>query len=237
MSVITISREFGSGGDEVASRVCEILGYRSFSKVEIAKAAEETAMPKHLAIDYSEDNHEVQTFLDRLFGRTASPVQKIAWSEDPSIATRPERSDVDDAAVLSLVKRAIKSAVRVDNMVIVGRGGQVLLKDTPGVLHIRIVAPIEDRIQRVKSQLKAQSNEYQADIEIRRVAQDMIVNRDIASADYIKKFYDVDWADPLLYHAVLNMGKYNVEQAAQVIVAMVQNLPTAESATAKMSST
>jgi cytidylate kinase len=236
MSVITISREFGSGGDEVATRICEILGYRSFSKVEITKAAEETAMPKHLAIDYSEDNHEVQTFLDRLFGRTASPAQKIAWTEDPSIATRPERSDVDDAAVLSLVKRAIKSAVRVDNMVIVGRGGQVLLKDTPGVLHIRIVAPIEDRIQRVKTQLKSQSNEYQADIETRRMAQDMIVNRDLASADYIKKFYDVDWADPLLYHAVINMGKYNVEQVAQIIAVMAQNLSTNETASAKMPS-
>lgn len=220
MTVITISREYGSGGDEVAFHLCEVLGYRSFNKQDIIKAAEETAMPKHIAIDYSEDNHEVQTFLDRLFGRTASPAQKIAWSADPSIATRPERSDVDDVAVLSLVKRAMKSAVRADNMVIVGRGGQVLLKDTPGVLHIRIIAPIEDRIQHVKTQLKAQNNDYQADIEIRRAAQDLIVNRDMASADYIKKFYDVDWANPLLYHAVLNMSKMSVEQAAEVIVAM-----------------
>lgn len=220
MTVITISREYGSGGDEVAFHLCEVLGYRSFNKQDILKAAEETAMPKHIAIDYSEDNHEVQTFLDRLFGRTASPAQKIAWSADPSIATRPERSDVDDVAVLSLVKRAMKSAVRADNMVIVGRGGQVLLKDTPGVLHIRIIAPIEDRIQRVKALLKEQNNEYQADIEIRRAAQDMIVNRDMASADYIKKFYDVDWASSLLYHAVMNMGKMNVEQAAGIIISM-----------------
>lgn len=225
MAVITISREFGSGGDEVAYRLCEVLGYRSFSKVEILQAAEETAMPKHIAIDYSEDTHEVQTFLDRLFGRTASPAQKLAWSQDPSIATRPERSDVDDVAVLSLVKRAIKGAVRADNMVIIGRGGQVLLKDTPGVLHIRIIAPIEDRIQKVKTQLKQERNDYQADIEIRRMAQDMIVTRDMASADYLKKFYDVDWDDSTLYHAVLNMGKLSVEQAVQIVVAMAHTLP------------
>lgn len=228
MTVITISREFGSGGDEVAFRLAEVLGYRSFSKVEIIQAAEQTAMPKHIAIDYSEDNHEVQTFLDRLFGRTASPAQKIAWSEDPSIATRPERSDVDDAAVLSLVKRAIKGAVRADNIVIVGRGGQVLLKDTPGVLHIRVIAPVEDRIQRVKSHLKEQKNDYQADIEVRRIAQDMIVNRDMASADYLKKYYSVDWDDPLLYHAVLNLGKLSIEQAVQIVVAMVHTIESIE---------
>ena len=228
MAVITISREFGSGGDEVAFRLAEVLRYRSFSKVEIIQAAEQTAMPKHIAIDYSEDNHEVQTFLDRLFGRTASPAQKIAWAEDPSIATRPERSDVDDAAVLSLVRRAIKSAVRADNFVIVGRGGQALLKDTPGVIHIRLIAPVEDRIQRVKAQLKEQDNNYQADVEVRRVAQDMIVNRDMASADYLKKFYDVNWDDPLLYHAVLNLGKISIEQAVQIIVTMVHTLETIE---------
>src|SRR5512146_297752 len=117
MAVITISRQFNSGGDEVASRLCDVLGYRSFDKRQILEAVEETTYPHYLAIDYSEDRYEMQTFLDRLFGQTASPVQKIAWEENPSIATRPERATVDEAVVLSLVRRAVRAAYEADNMV------------------------------------------------------------------------------------------------------------------------
>ena len=224
MAIITISREFGSGGDEVAGRLCQELGYHSFGKAQIIQAAEETTLSKNNAIDYSEDNHVVQSFLDWLLGRTASPVQKIAWSENPSISPRPEQADVHDAAVLSLVKRAIKAAVRAGNMVIIGRGGQVLLKDTPGVLHVRIEAPVEKRIELVIQQMKQQSSAVQSEEKLLRTASDMIASRDTASADYIKRYFEVDWHDPRLYHLVLNLGKLSADQAVQIIVAAVHSL-------------
>jgi cytidylate kinase len=224
MAVITLSREFGSGGDEVASRLCEILGYHSFGKLQIIQAAAESTLSKNNIIDYSEDNHEVQSFLNRLFGRTASPVQKIAWSENPSIATRPNQADVHDTAVLSLSKRAIQAAGRAGNMVIIGRGGQVLLKDTPGVLHVRIEAPVEMRIERVKLQLRKEPGASQSEEKLVRAASDIIANREMASADYIKRYFNVDWHDPRLYHMVLNLGKLNVEQAVQIIVAAIHSL-------------
>ena len=133
MAIITISREFASGGDDVANRLCEVLGYHSFRKDEIIQAAKQTTMSKFNAIDYSEDNHEIQTYLDRLFGRTASPVQKIAWTENPSIATRPERADVQDTAVLAWPNRRSRLPCRsVIRSLLDGRPG--LLKDTGGVL-------------------------------------------------------------------------------------------------------
>ncbi len=224
MAVITISREFGSGGDEVASRLCEVLGYRSFGKAQITQAVESTTYPKYMAIDYSEDQHEVQSFLDRLFGRAPSPAQKIAWADDPSIATRPERSDVDEAAVLSLVRRAIRTACETGNMVIVGRGGQVLLQGSPGVLHLRIEAPVEERVQRVMALIKSEQGNGRDDRELLKAASDMIVNRDMASADYIKHFYNVAWDDPKLYHMMLNLGKLTIEQAVQIIVATVHTI-------------
>ncbi len=224
MAVITISRQYGSGGGEIADRVCEILGYRHFDKHQLDQAAEEAGLPKHTAVDYSEDNHEVQTFLDRLFGRTASVVQKIAWSEDPSLASSPEKVDLYDTAVLGLVRRAIQAAWRAGDMLIVGRGGQVLLKDFPATLHVRIEAPLEERIQRVKAHMKQEQQDFRADIEIRRAAQDLITSRDTASADYIKRFYNVDWADPMLYHLIINTGKLTIEQASQTIVEIARTM-------------
>ncbi len=115
-------------------------------------------------------------------------------------------------------------------MVIVGRGGQVLLQGTPGVLHVRIEAPIEDRIQRVKTQIQSERGPQRSEgngrdeRELLKAASDMIVNRDMASADYIKHFYNIDWDDPKLYHLVLNLGKLNVEQAVQIIVAAIHTM-------------
>jgi cytidylate kinase len=224
MAIITISREYGSGGDELADRLCEVLGYRAFGKAQIIQAVEETTYPRYMAIDYSEDQHEVRNFLDRLLGQTASPAQKIAWSEDPSIATRPERAVVDEGAVLGLVRRAISAAGEAGNMVIVGRGGQVLLMGKPGVFHVRIEAPIEQRIQRVKAQIMTEPGATHDESELLRSAADLIANRDISSADYIKRFYNVDWNDTKLYHLVLNLGKLSIEQAVEIIVALIQTV-------------
>jgi cytidylate kinase len=221
MTVVTISREFGSGGDEVASRLCAELGYLAFGKEQIIQAAKETTLSKLNAIDYSEDNHEIQTFLDRLFGRGASPVQKIAWSENPAIATRPDRADVQDTAVISLIKGAVRAAVGIGNMVIIGRGGQVLLKATPGVLHVRIEAPVDMRIERVKQTLKNEPGASKFEKELYRAAAEIIATRDKASADYLQHYYYVDWNNPSLYHLVLNLGRLSIEQATAILVSAV----------------
>jgi cytidylate kinase len=202
------------------------LGYHAFGKLQIIQAARESTLSKGNAIDYTEDNHEIQTFLDRLFKLSATPVQKIAWSENPTIATRAGQADVQDTAVISLVKRAIKAGVAAGNMVIIGRGGQVLLQDTPGVLHVRIEAPVNHRIEWVKGQLKKEGNSKQAEEALRRAALEIINHRDTASADYIKRYFNDDWHNPRLYHLVLNLGKLNVAQAVQIIAAGARSLET-----------
>lgn len=224
MAVITISREYGSGGDQVAALLCELLGYTSFGKAQILRAAEETTLSQRNAVDYSEDNHEVQSFLERLFGRKATPVQTIAWTENPGIASRPERADIHEVAVLSLVKKAIKAALVVNNIVIVGRGGQILLKDAPGVLHVRIEAPLEARIRRVKDQMSAGDRGNYSGEDLSHAAAELIAIRDIASADYIRRYYKADWADPKLYHLVLNLGLFSVDQAARLAVAALREI-------------
>lgn len=224
MAVITISRQFGSGGDEIADRICELLGYHHFDKSLIEQAAAEAGLSESEAIDYSEDNHHVKTFLDRLLGRATDSFQMMAIMEGNPGVVITDKTPISEDAVMALVQQAIHSAYKAGNIVIVGRGGQVTLKDSPGVLHVRIEAPLEDRIQRVKSVLKEERGDYKADIEIRRTAQDQINNRDLASADYIKRFYAEDWSDPLLYHVVLNTGKLTIEQAAEVVVDLVHRI-------------
>jgi CMP/dCMP kinase len=224
MAVITISRQYGSGGDQVAELVSKTLGYRLFDKRLIAQAAEEEGISESMAVDYNEDTHEVQSILERLFHNYANAAQRLAWLEDPTLASKPEAVDLNAYTAVGLVKRAVKAGWQMGNMVILGRAGQVLLRDAPNTLHIRIEAPLEDRIQRVKGLMKQEKKDYSATIDIRREAQDLIIRRDTASADYLKRFFDVDWADPLLYHLLINTSKVTIEQAALLIVDLVKEM-------------
>jgi CMP/dCMP kinase len=224
MSVITISRQFGSGGNEVASQVCEALGYRYFDKRLIAEAAEESGIAQAELVDYSEENHQVRGFLDRLFSRPATVAQMRVWKEDPGGIRSVERVALSEEVAVGLVQKALQRACRAGKMVVVGRAGQVVLRDCPQVLHVRIEAPLEERIQRVKEQIKETRKAYSAEIDLRRQAQDLIEQRDTASADYLRAFYHVEWNDPMLYHLVLNLGKLSIPQAVEAIASLADKV-------------
>jgi CMP/dCMP kinase len=228
MAVITISRQYGSGGDEIAARVCEILSYQHFDKRLIARASMDVGLSEQEIVDYSEENHKVRSFLDRLMGRQAVVAQTRIWREDATGVRSAEDIKLSEEAALTLVQKAVRSAYRAGNVVIIGRGGQVILKDGPDVLHVRIEAPLENRIQRVKEQVKATHKLYPADIELRRAAQDLIIERDAASADYLSRFYHVDWEEPLLYHLVINTGKVSIEQSALLIAQLAREMHPVE---------
>lgn len=217
MAVITISRQYGSGGDEIAHRIGEILDYQLFDKRLVAKTAAEVGLSEQEIIDFSEESHKVRSFLDRLFGSNPMVSEGHIWTEDVTGMRRVEGIRLEEDMLLDLMQKAIRSAHVMGKIIIVGRGGHVILRDQPDVLSIRIEAPMEDRIQRVKDMLRLSKHEYNADVQLRRDAQDLIYARDAASADYLKRFYQVDWADPMLYHLVINTGKISLEQAADVI--------------------
>jgi CMP/dCMP kinase len=229
MSIITISRQVASGGDEVAYQLCQELQYGLFDKHLIAKAAIDAGICEQDIVDYTEDNHQVRGFLDRLF--ESAPVLPYAgiWPDDGIAQYTFEELRIREEC-FQLIQKAIRYSDQVGNMVIIGRGGQVLLKDRPGVIHIRIIAPTDLRIQRVKEQLKGNAQEISPDLDHRFEiqARDYVSQRDAASADFLKHYYHVDWADPLHYHLVLNTGKLSIPQAAQTIIQFVKNQPALE---------
>jgi len=231
MAAITISRQIGSGGDEIVNRLCQVLGYQQFDKRLIIQAASESGLSEQEASairfdDFTDENHKVTTFLDRLFNRNVVVFQGRVWKDPTLGGDAYEDVRLSEEAVVALVEHAIRSAYTLGNFVIVGRAGQVILKDKPDAIHIRIDAPMEDRIQRVKVQFRQERQAYDATVDIRREAQDWINQRDAASADYLRRFYDARWDDPLLYHLVINTGKVSIDQAVGIITRLVQELPS-----------
>jgi len=139
MPVITISREYGSGGKIIARRVCEMLGYTYFDKNLMARVAAEVGISEEEIVDFSEDTYKMRNFMERMFDRRR--IGADAWNASAGAARSIQVEVLDEAQCVHLVEDTIIGAYKHDNVVIVGRGGQAILKEKPGVLHVRLQAP------------------------------------------------------------------------------------------------
>lgn len=101
----------------------------------------------------------------------------------------------------------IKELAETGNVVIIGRGSNIILKDTPGVLHVGLMAPLDLRVMAVAEREHFGWKDAQKHVE------DMERARPI----YLKKFFNVDPGDSSFYHMVLNREKLSVDAAAEVI--------------------
>lgn len=207
MAVITISRTYGSSGDEIAHRLCVLLGYRYFDKGLICSIATELGLVRDDVVDFAEDAQVFQTFLDQLVGRAKRTGQVRVWQHSPNGTRTIKEQVIDSDCATNLVQAAIQEAYKDGDVVIVGRGGQALLQGKPNVLHVRIEAPWDIRVRYVEEHEKVN----------RVIAQETLIKKDNAAADYLRHFYKIEWDDPLLYHLVINSGKCSVEGAAQLI--------------------
>ncbi|HEX2978964.1 MAG TPA: cytidylate kinase-like family protein [Anaerolineaceae bacterium] len=212
MTVITVSRQYGSGGDEIVEEVCQQLGCRYFDRRAIARAAMEVGLTETEVMEFSEETRQAQNFFDRLFRRTKPVAHARVWRETTTGVRVADSEAIDEGQIVSLVEAAVRAAYREGNIIVVGRGGQAILMDKPGVLHVRIEAPFAMRVQRtsVKEGLDWQPSEA------------LVQKRDAAAADYIRKYYDVDWSDPSLYHLIVNTGKWNLHAAADLLIQAIR---------------
>jgi cytidylate kinase len=216
MAVITISRQFGSGGRQVAARVCELLGYSYLDKLLMTQVAAEAGLSGKELADYSEERRTVRNFLDRLFRPGPHDFVRVSVrSQDVSGAETITVKYLDETRSANLIRSAILRAYERGNVVIVGRGGQATLQQMAGVLHVRLEAAMGTRILRIQ-----ESEGINAETARQRAMQE-----DQASAEYLKRLFGIRWDDSTLYHLLLNTGKWDLETVAQLIVQAAAHLP------------
>jgi len=122
MNIITISREYGAGGGEVARRLAEALGWELLDRELLHRAAEIEHLP--------------DAELERLDEKALSMADHL-WLRPPH------------RAYLHGLQAAVAQAARRGKVVLVGRGARHLLGETPGAFHLRLVAPREWRARRM----------------------------------------------------------------------------------------
>jgi CMP/dCMP kinase len=215
MAVITMSRQVGAGGLDLAKRLYEELGLAAFDKHMMLRVASEVGIPPEEIVDYSEAEYERRGFLDELFRRSRSVTEFSMWVGSPAIGYERRPRILDEYDAVNMVRATILAAYTHDDMLVIGRGGQAILEFKPDVLHLRVVAPFEDR------QARLEEEQSMTPAQARRYLQEMDAN----TAEYLRTFHHIDVDDPTLYHLVLNLGKLGVDGAVMLVKAALALMP------------
>ncbi len=229
MAVITVSRQLGSIGDLVARRASEVLNYDFVDKHLITEVAREANVPESEVEKFDEQTQSaVKRFIHSLIvpSRSVPTPPAMLWGlEFPyevsaalpagDATVNEEKHFLDQRDYLRFLQAAIDRLRKRDRIIIVGRGGQAILRDVPNTLHIRTVAPLEKRIQVVVERLNLGTTEE---------AKGLIQKSDRRRAAYLKNNYNINWDDPSQYHFVLNTGRTCLESAARIIQQSVDAL-------------
>ena len=124
--VITISREYGSGGRFIGKLVAEKLGIAFYDSELLVKASDLTGIPKNFIENYDETKESAFSYAQGLYGMDMSLGQKVFLAQF----------------------EAIKNIAKHESCVIVGRCADYVLRDNPNVVKVFICAPLEDKIER-----------------------------------------------------------------------------------------
>jgi len=199
MRAITISREYGSGGGEIAARLAHTLGWRLVDHEVVVRVARELGVSEEDAAEHDERTESL--FSRILIGmQSIQPPVYVEASTAPILLTN--ENDYRNA-----LNKVVTAAVESGNVVIVGRGSQVLLAQRRDVLHVRIVASLEGRIQYVMSREGLAQD----------AARSRIQAKDRDRARYLQAEYQRDPTDAHLYDLVVNTNVIDLDSAVDVI--------------------
>lgn len=180
---ITISREYGSGGAEIAKRIAARLGWKLVDDCLLGEIARQANVDPETARRYDE---RPNPWFERL-------INAIWRGGYEGAATRVEAGAFDADHMVQLWTRLIRESAAAGQAVIVGRGSQCILRGHRDAFHVSIQAPFEVRIENLRRLLGLATG-----LEI--LARDTDRHR----AAYVRRYFGEDWQNPQLYHLIVN---------------------------------
>ncbi len=202
IDLITVSREFGAGGSDFARDLGERLGWPVLDQDIIHRVAERL----HLRVGTVErlDEHP-PSWLARVTSALLITPPELPVGMDTSHLLHMD--SVAEAAQKVLVEAAEKPP-----LIIVGHSGQNIFATRPGALHVRLVAPLETRVDRLTARFGWDRN----------TAAERANHVDADRAAYSQRYYHREWRDPLLYHVVIDTGRVSIDEAVTMMEAMAR---------------
>ncbi len=196
--IITISRDYGSGGGEVAHLLGRSLGWRVIDHALLQEVARRLEAPEAELSPLDEHVGGIVERIAGVFARGAPEAPVLAALPDPDTVAAVERAVLHDA-------------LNDLPFIVVGHGGQCLFAGRPDALHVRIVAPLGQRIQAVAKRRALDVHAAARETE----------RHDTERKRYTHHHFGCDANDPGLYTLQLNTGFLSVQEAAAVVLQVV----------------
>lgn len=193
--IITISRETGTGATKICERLIDHLNqyaieeykdWAYFDRKLIEKVMEDHNLPEHFRKYLSEEKPaKIDSWFGEILGITPSKL-----------------------LLLHKTSQTINKLAEFGNVILVGRGANIILSNLERAFHIRLIAPINFRIENAMKL-------YNLD---RKDAEEFIKTEDEFRKDYILKYFHKNVEDPHLYHAIINTNLLSFDEIAEMIV-------------------
>ena len=189
---VTISRQAGSGGHSVAERLAELIkagehgeNWMIFDRNLVEKVLEDHKLPARLSRFMPENRiSAIADTMDELFG-----LHPPSW------------------ILVRKTSETILHLAELGNVILIGRAANIVTRRMPHVFHVRLVSPLEKRVERLQ-----QSNGLTA-----KAALKLAEEQELARRRYVKQFFAKNIDDPLLYHLVLNTDLLSIDATARMI--------------------
>jgi hypothetical protein len=209
IKVMTIEREYGSGGNDIAHLIAESLGWKLWDQLLTTEIA------RHLECDRIHvERHEERR--DPLYYRLFKSF--LRGSYEGSL-NAPNLKLADAEGIRRVTEKVVGMAAAERNCVIVGRGSAYYLHDRPDVLHVFVYAPFEEKVRRLQSTGKSEEEAIQ-----------LAETVDLDRAAFIKQYFGVDWPARQYFHVMVNstIGDAAAVQVVLDVLGAVQKRPAAE---------
>jgi cytidylate kinase len=200
LPAITISRQTGAGAVTIGHLAAKILDDRSSGDLKIPWAVFEQNLAEKVL-----QEHNLPASLERFMHEDATFPLNDAVDEllglHPSSWTLMERTT-----------QTIRRLALMGNVILVGRGSNIIAAHMPHVFHVRLVAPFKERVRQVEEYYHLKPAE----------AAQRVRDMDEAKSRYVRRYFRVDVADPLNYHLTINTSYTGFQKAAQMIANLVR---------------
>ncbi|MGZ8414742.1 MAG: cytidylate kinase-like family protein [Gemmatirosa sp.] len=202
IDIVTIAHEHRSGGSAIARRVGERLGWLGLDGAALLQRAARrlgVEVPEIAGLDEHPASVLEQLGAGLLFAAPEAP-----------LGFTPEYPTTDDVA--AAVAAEVASAAAQPPLVVVGHGAQCVLRGWAGALHVNVVAPLADRVARELRETHAAPALALAEVQ----------RRDHDRVTFHRRHHKAACADPLLYDLQFNTARLVPDEAAALIVAVVE---------------
>jgi shikimate kinase len=199
--VVTLEREFGSGGSVIAAQLAARLGWKLWDQL----LTEEVARRLDCESRAVEERQEKQ---DPIYYRLLKAFMKGSFEGS---LNAPRLKIVDTECIRDVMAKLLPEIVEEGNCVIVGRGSSYFLSGRTDVFHVFIYAPFEERVRRLESTGKSE-----------RDAIDLAETIDRDRAEFIKQYFKVEWPGRDRFHLMLNSAMGDAVVVAVILDAITQ---------------